>query len=94
MIEYLIKNTICQNQSTLNRLMEAVPFFRVSWEGHGRLQCRHNGRAMPWEDPVLALVRPEPDGIGDVGPGPEEVRKKQLNILNMYFAASYTILHA
>ena len=30
---------------------------------------------MPWEDPVLALVRPEPDGIGDEGPGAEEARR-------------------
>jgi len=64
MIEYLIEVTICQNRSTLNRFIEAVSFFSVSWEGHGRLQCRHNGRAMPWEDPVLAS---EPDGIGDEG---------------------------
>jgi hypothetical protein len=31
---------------------------------------------MPWEDPVLALVRPEPDGIGDEGPGAEEAGRK------------------
>ena len=64
LFEYLINDTNRKNQGTFNRFMEDVPFFRISREGHGRIQCRHNGWAMPWGYPVLALVRPEPDGIG------------------------------
>ena len=46
----------------------------------GKVMVAFNADTMawpcPWEDPVLALVRPEPDGIGDEGPVAEEARRK------------------
>ena len=36
MFEYLIKATVCQNQSTLNGYMEAVPFIWVSSWDYGQ----------------------------------------------------------
>ena len=52
-------DTICQNQSTLNRVMEDVPFFRISREAHGRHQMSTHwlGYAMEGSGPGLGPTR-------------------------------------